>query len=126
MYYLEQEKLLPEEQKGCRQGSRGAKDQLLIDKTVLKDCKKRRINLSMVWKDYKKVYDFVPHSWIDECMKLFGMADNVRNFLEKSMEQWKLSLTSNDEDLGEIDVKRGIFQGDRGDYVGKKVKVCNI
>ena len=126
MYYLEQEKLLPEEQKGCRQGSRGAKDQLLIDKTVLKDCKKRRTNLSMVWKDYKKVYDFVPHSWIDECMKLFGMADNVRNFLEKSMEQWKLSLTSNDEDLGEIDVKRGIFQGDRGDYVGKKVKVCNI
>ena len=59
-------------------------------------------------------------------MKLFGMADNVRNFLEKSMEQWKLSLTSNDEDLGEVDVKRGIFQGDRGDYVGKKVKVCNI
>ena len=32
--YLEQEKLLPEEQKGCRQGSRGTKDQLLIDKTV--------------------------------------------------------------------------------------------
>ena len=38
--YLEQEKLLPEEQKGCRQGSRGTKDQLLIGKTVLKDCKK--------------------------------------------------------------------------------------
>ena len=49
MYYLEQEKLLPEEQKGCRQGSRGTKDQLLIDKTVLKDWKKRRTNLSMVW-----------------------------------------------------------------------------
>ena len=28
------------------------------------------------------------------------------------MEQWKLSLTSNGEDLGEVDVKRGIFQGD--------------
>ena len=27
------------------------------------------------------------------------------------MEQWKLSLTSNGEDLGEVDVKRGIFQG---------------
>ena len=36
----------------------------------------------------------------------------MRNFLEKSMEQWKLSLTSNGEDLGEFDVKRGIFQGD--------------
>ena len=31
--YLEQEKLLPEEQKGCRRGSRGTRDQLLIVKT---------------------------------------------------------------------------------------------
>ena len=29
-----------------------------------------------------------------------------------SMEQWKLYLTSNGEDLGEVDLKRGIFQGD--------------
>ena len=39
--YLEREKFLPEEQKGCKRWSRGTKDQLLIDKTVLKDCKKR-------------------------------------------------------------------------------------
>ena len=45
--YLEREKLLPEEQKGCKRGSRRTKDQLLIDKTVLKDCKKRNTNLSM-------------------------------------------------------------------------------
>ena len=51
-------------------------------------------------------------SMINECMELFGIAENVRNFLEKSMEQWKLSLTSNGEDLEEVDVKRGIFQGD--------------
>ena len=38
-------------------------------------------------------------AWINKCMKLFGIANNVRNFLEKSMEQWKLSLTSNGEDL---------------------------
>ena len=45
-------------------------------------------------------------------MELFGIADNMRNFLEKSMEQWKLSLTSNGEDIWEVNVKRGIFQGD--------------
>ena len=84
--YLEQEKLLPEEQKGCRRGSRGTKDQQLIDKAVLKDCKKSHTNLSMAWIDYKKAYDFVRHSWINECMKLFGIADNERNVLEKSME----------------------------------------
>ena len=42
-------------------------------------------------------------------MELFEI---VRNILEKSMEQWKLSLTSNGEDLWKVDVKRGIFQGD--------------
>ena len=64
----------------------------------------------MAWIDYKKAYDFVLHSWISECIKLFGIANNVRNFLEKSMEQSKLSLTSNGEGLGEVDKKRGIFQ----------------
>ena len=87
--YLKQEKLLPEEQKGCKRGSRRTKGQFLIDKTVL-DCKKRHTNLSMAWIEYKKVNDFVPHSCINDCMELFGIADNVRNFLEKSMEKWKL------------------------------------
>ena len=85
--YLEKEKLLPEEQKRCREGSLRTKDQLLIDKTVLKDCKEKHINLSMAWIDYKRAYEFVPHSWINECMELFGITDNVKNFLEKSMEQ---------------------------------------
>ena len=47
--YLEREKILPEEQKRCKRGSRGPKDQLLIDKTVLKNCKKRHTDLSMAW-----------------------------------------------------------------------------
>ena len=110
--YLEREKILPEEQKGCRKESRGTKDQLLIDKTVLKDCRKRHTNLSMAWVDYRKAYDLVPHSWVNECMEMFGIAENLRTFLQKSMQQWRLSLTVNGEDLGEVNVKRGIFQGD--------------
>ena len=110
--YLERENLLPEEQKGCKRKCRGTKDQLLIDKTILKDCRKRHTNLAMAWVDYKKAYDFVPHSWIKECMKMFGVAENVRKFLEKSMTKWQLSLTSNGKDLGDVNVKRGIFQGD--------------
>ena len=109
--YLEREHLLPDEHKGCRRKSRGTKDQLLIDKTILKDCRKRHTNLAMAWIDYKKAYDFVPHSWISECMEMFGIAVNVREFLQRSMVQWKLSLTSNGEELGDVDVKRGIFQG---------------
>ena len=33
-------------------------------------------------------------------------------FLPKNMQQWRLSLTTNGEDLGEVNVRRGIFQGD--------------
>ena len=110
--YLEQEKILQEEQKACKRGSRGTKDQLSIDKTVLKDCKKRHTNLSMAWIDYRKVYDLVPDSWVNECMEMFGVTENLRTFLQKNMQQWWLSLTTNGEDLGEVNVKRGILQGD--------------
>ena len=53
---------LPIEQKGCRRKSRDTKDQLLIDKMVLADCKRKHENLAMAWVDYKKAYDMVPHS----------------------------------------------------------------
>ena len=46
------------------------------------------------------------------CMKLMGIAENVRELLVKSMKQWKLSLTSNGNELGDVKVNRGIFQGD--------------
>ena len=108
--YLEREKILPEEQKGCKRGSRGTKDQLLIDQTVLKDCNKRHTNLS--WIDYRKAYDLVPHSWVNECMEMFGIAENLRTFFQKSMQHWRLSLRTNGEDLEEVNVKRGIFQVD--------------
>ena len=54
---------------------------------MLNDGKKKQINLSMAWIDYKQAYDFVPHSWINECMDLLGIADNVRNILEKRIKQ---------------------------------------
>ena len=92
---MENENLLPEEQKSCWRKSRGTKDQLLIDMTTLKDCRKRIINLAMAWIDYKKAYDFVPHSWILECLDMLDIADNVRSFLEKSMKKWKLLFNSN-------------------------------
>ena len=81
--YLEREKILPEGQKGCKRGSRGTKDQLLTDKTVLKDCKKRHTNLSMAWLDYRKAYGLVPHSRINECMEMFGIAENLRTFCKR-------------------------------------------
>ena len=40
--------ILPEKQKGCCRNRRGAKDQLLINKAVMKNCRRRKAGLSMV------------------------------------------------------------------------------
>ena len=90
--FMENENLLPEEQKCCRRKSRGMKDQLLIDKTILKDCRKRRTNLAMAWIDYRKAYDFVPPSWTLECLDMLDITDNVRSFFEEKHEEVKTSF----------------------------------
>ena len=43
--HLSCQELLPNEQKGCRKNSRGTNDQLLIDKAILKNCRRRLTNL---------------------------------------------------------------------------------
>ena len=43
---------------------------------------------------------------------MMGVADNVRNLLERSMKRWKTVLTADEKVLGTVKIKRGIFQGD--------------
>ena len=62
---------------------------------MLKDCKRRSTNLARAWIDHQKVYDMIPHSWISECLELFGIAENTKKFLVNNMNKWKLELTSN-------------------------------
>ena len=57
--HLDQEKLLPEEQKGYRKGSTVTNDLLYIDRAVIKEVKSRNKNSATAWVDYKQVYDMV-------------------------------------------------------------------
>ena len=81
---LEGNDLLPQEQKSCRRNSRVTRDQLLIDKAVMKNCRRRKVGLSKVWIDYRKAYDIVPHSWIKKSMEMCGVADNISHLLSKN------------------------------------------
>ena len=74
--------ILPEEQKGCARNSYGCKDQLMINETIIEDCKKKKKNLSMAWIDYTKVFDNVSHSWILKTLRMY-------RFNEKSSGSWK-------------------------------------
>ena len=43
---------------------------------------------------------------------MMGIAKNVVNFLGKTMKSWRVELTCDSETLGEVPIKRSIFQRD--------------
>ena len=63
----------------------------------------------MAWIYYKKAYDMVLHSWIKECLELFGVAENIKTLLVNSMEKWRVMLCAGNS---ELEKSRDIFQGE--------------
>ena len=114
--FLSENDLFPLEQKGCKKGSYGCKDQLLINRMILENCHNNHRNLSVAWIDYKKAFDSIPHSWIEKCLEMYHISPIIRNFLSCSMKHWKTTLILNTCDdsinAGDINIKSGIFQGD--------------
>ena len=66
----------------------------------------------MCWIDYQKAYDMVPHSWIGETLRAYGVAKNIISFVTRSMETWNVWLYHQREVICNIPIRRGIFQGD--------------
>ena len=114
--FLEENSILPQEQKGCKRNSYGCKDQLLINKMILENCRKKNRNLSTAWIDYKKAFDRVPHEWILKAIELYKISPIISNFLRTSMTKWqtRFLLSHNNGTLKSdpIKIKRGIFKGD--------------
>ena len=52
---MENKNLMLKEQKGCCRGSKGCKDQLLISKAILQECKSRKKNVCMAWMITRKL-----------------------------------------------------------------------
>ena len=104
--------LFPDEQKGCRKGSRGTAELLYIEQHILNESKTRWKNLAMAWVDYKKACDMVPRSWIINCLKMYKISYEVINFIEKTMKTWRVELIAGGRSLAETKIQRVIFQGD--------------
>ena len=88
------------------------KTNCLLIKLLFEIAKEKKTNLFMSWIDFRKAYDLVPNSWILESLRIIGAAENIVRLLENSMKNWKTQLTANGADLGTVQIKRGIFQGD--------------
>jgi len=114
--HLENNNILFEEQKGCRLGSMGCKEQLLIDSVVSKQAFSRHRNLHICYLDYQKAFDSVPHSWLQEILEIYKINSIFVNFLRHTMYNWNTNLNLNINGSviksQDISIKRGIFQGD--------------
>ena len=62
--------------------------QLLTDNSV-RDCRNHMENLMMGWMNYRKAYDMVPHTWIQEALGMMEIAGNISEFMLDSMQKWK-------------------------------------
>ena len=111
-YSLTSRRLFPDKHKGCCKGSRGTAELLYIDQHIRNESKTRRKNLAMAWIDYKKAYDMSPQSWILHSLKIYKILHEVINFIEKTMQTWRVELTAGGRSLAETKIQRGIFQGD--------------
>jgi hypothetical protein len=89
---------------------------VLISKAIFEDSKKRKKNLSIAWIDYQKVFDSVPHGWIEKSVELLGVNNKIINFCKSSMKKWntRLKFKTSQELLQSrlIKINGGIFQGD--------------
>ena len=56
---------------------------LLIDKMILRNCKRNMIELGMTWIDYKKAFAMVPYSWF-KILWHFSLQTNCKLELNKS------------------------------------------
>jgi hypothetical protein len=91
---MNDENLIPKEQKGRCSGTKGCKDQLLISKAILQECKSWKKNLSMAWIDYQKAHDRVQHtsSWRLKSLGLIGINNKVISFTNKVMPNWRTRM----------------------------------
>ena len=70
------------EQAGGKKGVWGCTDQLLINKMILDEVRFNRQNLFMMWFDYKKAFDSIPHQWLLEALKLAKIPDASKCYLQ--------------------------------------------
>lgn len=110
--HLEQHNILAEEQKGCRKRSQGCKEQIIIDSIITEQTKKKKGDLYWAYIDYRKAFDSVPHSWLEEVLKIYKIDPQIRELLAVLMKRWETELRLNNRNLGRIAINRGIYQGD--------------
>ena len=114
--HLADNNIIAPEQAGAKKGMWGCTDQLLINQAVTDEAIKNRRNLYMIWLDYKKAYDSVPHGWITEAMKLAKIPEKIIKAINQLISKWQTELSiptvNGKVRIVEILYRKGVLQGD--------------
>ena len=90
--------------------SRDTKEQLLIDKMVEMNCKRRLKLLGVARIHCYIICNMVSHNLTDKSMEIFGAALNRTQHIHENMKPWNTELIVGDQKLENVKIK--IFQGD--------------
>ena len=52
----------------------------------------------------------VLHLCIIDCLETVGKNEKIQRLLAESMKSWRVELTSGEENLGDINIRQGIFK----------------
>lgn len=114
--HCEKYNIIAEEQKGCRRGAMGCKEQLVIDQVITEQAYRRKRNITTAFIDYQKAYDSVPHSWLRRVLQIYKIHPAISECLSVMMTTWRTEIQINTEQevikTNEIKICCGIFQGD--------------
>ena len=65
---------------------------------------KAEISQEMVQMPCGNMDNMVPHSWISECLEMFGIANSVQDFLNNNIKSCWLALNTSGEKL-EVNIR---------------------
>ena len=76
----------------------------------MKDCRRRKVGLSMVWINYGKTCDWYPTRGLKYPWRYMRL--HFLSYLIFYPRVWQTILKSDNEELATVNIQREIFQGD--------------
>ena len=115
-HHCQTNSIMTTEQAGGKKGILGTREQLLINKSILKEAKTLKRNMYTIWLDYQKAFDSVTHEWLLRSLQLAKAPLKLLSAIENLTKHWAtialLHGTNESVITDIIKYRNGIFQGD--------------
>ena len=93
--HVHKNNIITQEQAAGKKGVWGTVEQLLINKSIMKEARSMRRNLVTVWPDYRKAFDSIPHDQLLEALRLAKIPQHLITTVKNLTESWYTILNLN-------------------------------